>query len=201
MRNIVVIGSVALGALPLFMLLKPVNGVTLDLLPETEDISIGESIIIDVQISELGNGVSPSVGGFSLEVNYDPEVLTFNNLTLSDLLNISDPGFQSIDSSSPGSLLFGNVSLDFTEDLDAAQPDSFSLANIEFIGSEIGTNSPVSLNIIEIVDENFNEFDPITQNNAIVTVNSATTQVPEKGLGVMSCGILLGLFWMITKTK
>lgn len=201
MRNIVVIGSVALGALPLFMLLKPVNGVTLDLLPETEDISIGESIIIDVQISELGNGVSPSVGGFSLEVNYDPEVLTFNNLTLSDLLNISDPGFQSIDSSSPGSLLFGNVSLDFTEDLDAAQPDSFSLANIEFIGSEIGTNSPVSLNIIEIVDENFNEFDPITQNDAIVTVNSATTQVSEKGLGVMSWGILLGLFWMITKTK
>ncbi len=201
MRYIAVTCGIALGTLPLFMLLKPVNAVTLDLLPEMQNITVGDSVIIDVQISELGNGTSPSVGGFNLELNYDPAVLTFNNLTFSELLNIFDTGIQSIDSSTSGTLIFGNVSLDSAEELNAAQPNSFSLANIEFIGSGVSTNSPLSLSIIELVDENFAEFDPVTQNDTIVTVSSAITKVPESSLGLTGWGVLLGLYWMITQKK
>ncbi len=141
------------------------------------------------------------MGAFNLELTYDPTVLTFNDLTFSELLNISDSGIQSIDSSIPGTLIFGNVSLDSDEQLNAAQPDSFSLANIEFIGSGIGTNTPLSLTIIELLDENFDAFDPVTQNDAIVTVSSATTKVPESDLGLTGWGVLLGLSWMLTQKK
>lgn len=201
MRHIAVSCGLTLGTLPLLMLFEPVNAVTLDLLPETQSVTVGQSVIIDVQISELGNNIAPSVGGFSLELNYDPTVLTFNDLIFSELINLSGSGIQSIDSSIPGTILFGDVSLDFPEDLNAAQPDVFNLANIEFIGSGVGTNSPLTLSIIELLDENFDEFASVTQNDAIVTVSSATTQVPESDLRLTTWGVLLGLFWVVTRKK
>ncbi|MDJ0658214.1 MAG: cohesin domain-containing protein [Crocosphaera sp.] len=201
MRDIVVTCGIAIGTLPLFILVKPVNGVTLDLLPQTQNVTLGESVIIDVQISELGNGIAPSVGGFQLQLDYDPGVLTFDDITFSGLIDLSNLGTQSFDSSTPGMFFFGDASLDSPAELNSAQPDTFSLANIEFIGSGIGTNSPLNLSIIEIVDENFIEFDPVTQNDATVTVNPATTQVPESSLGLTVWGLLLGLSWMITKKK
>lgn len=202
MRDIVVTCGIAIGTLPFLMLVKPVNGVTLDLLPQTQNVTLGESVIIDVQISELGNGIAPSVGGFQLQLDYDPGVLTFDDITFSGLIDLPGFGSQSVDSSTPGIVIFGDVFLDNdTGDLNVAQPDSFSLANIELIGSGIGTNSPLTLSIIEIVDEGFMEFDPVTQNDATVTVNPATTQVPESSLGLTVWGLLLGLSWMITKKK
>ncbi len=51
MRDIVVTCGVALGTLPLFVLVKPVNGVTLDLLPPMQNVTVGESVILDVQIA------------------------------------------------------------------------------------------------------------------------------------------------------
>ncbi len=201
MKNLAVTCGVALGTLPLFMLLKPVNGITLDLLPQIQSITVGQSVMVDVQISELGNSASPSVGGFNLELNYDPTVLTFNDLTFSGLIDLSGSGIQSIDSSIPGTLLFGDVSLDFPEDLNAAQPDAFSLANIEFIGSGVGENSTLSLNIIELVDENFTSLEPVAQNDAIVTVSSTKTTVPESNLGLIGWGIVLGFSWLIRQKR
>ncbi|WP_198648202.1 cohesin domain-containing protein [Cyanothece sp. BG0011] len=201
MRHIAVSCGVILGTLPLFMLFEPANAVTLDLLPQTQSVTVGQSVILDVQISELGNNISPSVGGFNLQLNYDPAVLTFDDITFSGLIDLSGLDTQTVDSSTPGTLFFVDLSLDLPEELNTAQPDTFSLANIEFIGSGIGTNSPLTLTIIEVSDENFINFDPVTQNDATVTVSSGTTQVPESGLGLTGWGVLLGLFWKITQKK
>ncbi|MGK7956696.1 MAG: cohesin domain-containing protein [Crocosphaera sp.] len=201
MRYIAVRCGVILGTLPLLTLVQSVNAVTLDLLPETQGVTVGQPVIVDVQISELGNGMTPSVGGFNLELSYDPAVLSFNDLTFSGLIDLSNLESQSVDSSTPGTLVFGDVSLDSPEDLNAAQPDNFSLANIEFISGGVGINSPLSLTIIELVDENFAPFDSVEQNDALVTVTSATTQVPESDLGLMGWGVLLALSWGIRKKK
>lgn len=201
MKNLAVTCSINLVTLSVLMLLEPVKAVTIDLLPDTQNVTVGQPISIDVQISELGNGTPPSVGGFNLELNYAPTVLSFNDLTFSGLINLSGLGIQSIDSSTPGTLSFGEVTLDLPADLNTAQPDSFSLANIEFMGSGIGTNSPLTLTIIELVDENFTELEPVTKNDAIVTVSSAATQVPEFGLGLKGWGILLGFSWVMTQKK
>ena len=152
MKNLAITYSVNLVTLSVLMLLEPVNAVTLDLLPDTQSVTVGQPVSIDVQISELGNGTPPSVGGFNLELNYDPTVLTFNDLTFSGLIDLSNFGTQSIDSSTPGTLLFGEVSLDIPEDLNTAQPDTFTLANIDAAAIEKDLESPFTIGKVLIFE-------------------------------------------------
>ncbi|EAZ90380.1 cohesin domain-containing protein [Crocosphaera chwakensis] len=195
MKQISIISGLNLGLLSLFSFLQPVQSITLELLPQTQNVAVGDSVIVDVQISELGDMESPSVGGFDFDLNYDPNVLTFDSLTFSNLINLSNFDIPNkVDPSTPGIVSFFNLSiLDTPEDLNTEQPSSFSLATLDFTANQVTPNSLLSLTIISLSDENFDPLDSVIPEDAIVSVESAKTSVPESDFNLITWIIFLGL--------
>lgn len=107
--------------------------------PASKDVTVGDSFSIDVVISGLGAGIAPSVGGFDLSVGYDPGIVTPTGVVFGPFLG--DPLlFEALTGfgGAPGSLDFFEISLLPFFDLDALQPDSFTLATLLFDATGIG---------------------------------------------------------------
>lgn len=194
MKQISIISGLNLGLFSLFSFLQPAQSITLELLPQIQNVTVGDSVIVDVQISELGDMESPSIGGFDFDLNYDPNVLTFDSVTFSNLIDLSNFGSQSVDASIPGIVTFADISiLDSPEDLNIAQPSSFSLATLNFNAKGVTPNSLLSLTIIELSDEKLDPLNSVIPEDALVSVEATTTSVPESNFSIITWIIFLGL--------
>jgi hypothetical protein len=139
---------------------------SLTLSPSSQTIHPGQSATVDLVISGLTSGGPPSLGAFSLYITYDPAVLSFNSVIfgnfLGDLsLGEADAGY---DASTPGLLSFlYEVSCLFPDQLDAIQPDSFTLANVSFTANEIGATG-LALENVDLSDAyGFSFFNPTVE--------------------------------------
>ena len=122
--------------------------------PGSQIVPVGESVSVNLVISGLGDGESPSLGGFDLFIEYDPAILalsdvSFGDPTLGDQLDVSGWGslYEHSSYSSDVEYLFG-LSYNLAEDLINLQAPSFVLATLTFDTLSVGT-SP-----LEIVDPN-----------------------------------------------
>jgi len=120
--------------------------------PVSQTVPVGESVSVDLVISGLGDGESPSLGGFDLFIEYDPAILalsdvSFGDPTLGDQLDVSGWGslYDYSSYSSDVEYLFG-LSYNLAEDLINLQAPSFVLATLTFDTLSVGI-SP-----LEIVD-------------------------------------------------
>ena len=120
--------------------------------PASQIVPVGESVSVDLVISGLGDGTSPSLGGFDLFIEYDPTILalsdvSFGDPTLGDQLDVSGWGSLYEHSSyfSNVEYLFG-LSYNLPWDLNDLQKPSFVLATLTFDTLSVGTSS------LEIVD-------------------------------------------------
>jgi hypothetical protein len=129
--------SLGLGLLSTALTVKPACAFSVKLLPTVQTVSVGDSLVIDVEISELGNFQSPSLSGFDLSLSFNPNILTFKSLSFGDpvqgdLVGLTNATrFTDIQTSS-GVVNFSEVSLDDATALNAAQPASFILAKANF---------------------------------------------------------------------
>ena len=109
--------------------------VVLKFSPSSVAVTSGQLLDVDVSISNLGNGVPPSVGAYDLDVAFDSSLLTPIDVIFGPFLG--DPSlFEALtvfDLSIPGIVDFASVSLLTSAELDALQPSSFSLATISFM--------------------------------------------------------------------
>ena len=106
----------------------------LSLVPDTGVASDGQSVAVDLLVSDLGNAGAPSVGAFSADIFFDMAALSFENYALGGLLGNS-AARESVDISSglSGSTVgLGEVSFLLPATLDALQPDTFVLATLNF---------------------------------------------------------------------
>lgn len=124
---------------------------SLSFVPNSSAINIGDSIDVDVELSDLGGSY---VGAFDFDVNYDDTVLTFNSYSLTGSLGDISAG-DAFDWSW-GDLGFGTVNLselsllwDFTSRQDGS---SLTLARLSFIGTNVGTTS-LSFDNVTISDD------------------------------------------------
>ena len=122
--------------------------------PGSQIVPVGEPVSVDLVISGLGDGTSPSLAGFDLFIEYDPTILalsdvSFGDPTLGDQLDVSGWGslYDYSSYSSDVEYLFG-LSYNLAEDLINFQAPSFVLATLTFDTLSVGT-SP-----LEIVDPN-----------------------------------------------
>ena len=120
--------------------------------PVSQTVPVGESVSVDLVISGLGDGESPSLGGFDLFIEYDPAILalsdvSFGDPTLGDQLDVSGWGslYDYSSYSSDVEYLFG-LSYNLPWDLNDLQKPSFVLATLTFDTLSVGTSS------LEIVD-------------------------------------------------
>gem|GEM_PF-885356 len=158
--------------------------VSLDFVPSSQEVQVGQPVSVDIFISGLGEGIPPSVGAFDLDVSFDPAILSPTGVAFGPFLGIPfvdalvDANFP------PGVIDLAEVSLLPSADLDLLQPAAFPLATLFFDTLALGT-SPLIFSQV-IVDDAFGgKLDVITGSGSVGVV-------PEPGtLLLMGIGLVM----------
>lgn len=127
------------------MYMGPSSATLLSFSPSTNTVNVGDTFDVDVVISDLyaANGPREIVSAFDLDVLYDSAVLDATSVTFGAFLDPLGIGlsFQDIDLSVPGVIDIAELSLYFDFELEALQPDSFTLATLSFDAIGAGASS------------------------------------------------------------
>jgi len=125
----------------------PVLSVT----PSTVAAQLNELVSLDIVVSGVGDYVIPSVGGFDIEVGFDPTVFTFQHATFGTGLNFGVLGSFADVFESTSSVELLEVSFESELDLDMLQPDTFKLFSLSFLANAVGV-SPFKVNVLSITN-------------------------------------------------
>jgi hypothetical protein len=108
------------------------------------NVSVGSTVSVQISISGLGSGAAPALGAWDIDVAFDPTVISLSGVVT----------FRSPSELGPGSLQdsglipigptesrvdAAEISFEDAAALEAAQPDAFLLATIQFTGLTTGT--------------------------------------------------------------
>ena len=99
---------------------------------------------MDLNISGLGEFAAPSLGAFLVEVTFDDSLLTVDSVSYGLLLGDTDPfAFETdiLTTVGAGSVSLDEISFLFDFELDALQPESFTLATLSFTGDNAGISA------------------------------------------------------------
>ncbi|RLI05657.1 hypothetical protein DRO22_02445, partial [Candidatus Bathyarchaeota archaeon] len=75
----VLFSAVVLGFVVFFSL--SAFAATIGFEPVSQTVPVGESVSVDLVISGLGDGTSPSLAGFDLFIEYDPTILALSDVS------------------------------------------------------------------------------------------------------------------------
>lgn len=142
------------------------NAATLSLIPSDTSIILNDSVSLDVVISGIG---STSVGGFQLDLDFNDAVVSLDNYSFSSYLGAPSSIF---DASNP--VDSDTFTLAVTSLLPPGgfnQPDSFSLATLNFTGIGLGESLFSAGNILVSDDFALYEIDITSVSGASVEVN------------------------------
>ena len=116
--------------------------IILDFTPTPQTAILGDTVDVDLFISDLANFATPSLGAFDVDISFDPGVLSFSSLVFGNQLDLFGLGsFTGFDGSTPGLVDLFEISLDSATDLDTLQAGSFTLATLTFDTIGLGTSS------------------------------------------------------------
>jgi hypothetical protein len=151
------------------------GAVSLSLVTTTPQVSLGSLVEVDVVISGLASAAAPSLGSFDLDVSADSTALGFQGATFSLLLGDPNLGQAITAAGAIGTTVdLFELSLLLPAELDALQPDTFTLAKITFSADEAGI-----INLFFTQDslgDAFGQLFPIDESVGLAI------EVPEPGL-------------------
>jgi hypothetical protein len=167
--------------------------VELSILPSAVTVQQGNSVSVDLVASDLGSFSAPSLGAFLVEIIFNDAILDFDAVVYGSLLgNPGDP----LETSIVTTTGIGSVSLDefsflLDVELDALQPDSFTLATLTFSGQTVGT-SALSIGTVDLADAVGNTLTPTALNAGSIQVTSAgKVPVPATAALILPFALLL----------
>ena len=175
---------------------------SIDLTPDRNQISAGDSLILQVRIHGLTDFTAPSLGDYDVNLNYNPNIfnvasISWGDATAGDQLDLSGSGSLKDQSNiNAGILNLFELSFDNPWDLNTQQIGSFTLFHVLFSSIAAGT-ADFSLDINAIGDAfgsavNIDSIRPIS-----VNVNTALVPEPSSFLLVLS-GLIV-ILWRVKK--
>lgn len=183
-------GLMALAAL----FLAPVRAVpVVTLSPSGQDVAVGGSAFVDLNISGLGDGVAPSLGGWLAHISFDSVIVSISagGVVFGGDLDLGVFGsIQGSDLSTASLVQLDEVSFEDAADLNLAQPDSFTLATLEFVGFSPGTTT-LSFARLELSDELGFPLSTTSQ-GATIRVTGGANRVPDGGAITLFGALCLG---------
>jgi len=163
---------------------QAVVGLSFDPLIQTTP--LGGSAAVNLVVSGLGNLASPSLGGFFIDFSYNPAVVSLSSLTFGTELDLGVLGsIQGSDTSTPGLVHLDEVSFEAPDGLNGAQPDSFTLATIQFTGAAPGL-SPLVFGAVSLSDETGATIAGFTIDTGLITVPGG--HIPDGGASALLLG-------------
>lgn len=190
MRNLVLttFGLLALG----LGTIPAANAVTISLVPEQGTIQAGATTLVDIVASGLSDSpVGGAIGGYDLNVTFDPALLSWSATTFKSGLDVTGLGdLRDSGLSGAGKLETFEVSFDSPQDLATLQSNSFVLFSIGLTGIAPGT-SALGLDILSLSDESGNPLAADVQGSSVTV---APVPLPAAGWLLLSgLGSALGL--------
>jgi hypothetical protein len=180
--------SKSLAAAALLLASAATPAATISILPASNDINVGDNLDLELRIDGLGDGTSPSLGAFDIEILFDDAVLGFDSAVYSDLLGTLNADAFPFTTPGPGGVSISNASILDNASLDALQPDAFTLATLTFTGLSAGSRS-LSYGTVELYDAFGDPMTPTAQNTSFVTINA----VPAPAAALLMRPLLAGL--------
>jgi hypothetical protein len=133
---------------------------------------------VDLVISGLGNLSPPSLAGFDFDLSYNPAILSAVSLTFGNFLDLGTLGsLQFSDLSTAGIIHLDEVSFESSTDLNATQPDTFTLATLNFTGLAPGLSS-IDFTSASLSDEQGQSLIGFSTTSGSIEVKRSTA-VPE----------------------
>jgi hypothetical protein len=164
--------------------------ISLSLEPGPQTINVGDPAVMDLVVSGLGNHASPSLGAFSLDLSYNPAILSAVSLTFGNSLDLGVLGsLRFSDLSTAGAIHLEEVSLESSTDLNNAQASTFTLATLNFTSLAPGT-SAIDFTSASLSDEQGTSLTGFLSKGGSIQVRG-TTPVPD--VGSTASMLLLGL--------
>ncbi|MER0203898.1 MAG: hypothetical protein DU480_08600 [Nitrosomonas sp.] len=165
--------------------------VAITISPVSQTVTLGNTAVIDIGISGLGDHSSPSLGVFDLDILFDPAILGFNSVVfgdsaLGDQLDLL--GFGSITDvkTVSGSINLFELSLDSAADLDSMQSGEFVLARILFNSLSIGDSA------LQIVVNDLGDANGAAITAAVSDARITVSAIPEPdSIFLMISGLLV----------
>lgn len=143
-------------------------------------------------VSGLSEHTTPALSSYDLAIDFDGNRLVFAGASFGDpilgnqldLFNLGlNPGAAEITAN--GALNLYQLSLDSSQDLNALQADSFTLATLHFTVLQAG-NSQMAINVLAFGDSDGNPLSPSVSAATIATVPlPATAWLMLGGLGIL----------------
>lgn len=134
-----------------------------------------DTLALAITVSGLGGGIAPAISTFDLNLQFNPDYLSYDNTVfgdpkLGDQLDVFNLGanLTSATLNAPGILEVFELSFAAPADLNAFQVASYTLAVIDFTVKQQGS-SPVSISINALGDAYGN---PLSANVSPVTINT-----------------------------
>ena len=165
-----------------------------ELKPESQEVTMGETIDVAIVISGLGDYDSKSLGGFDLLFGFNSDILKFNGVKfgdpiLGDQLSLSPliPSDARSKKYSDSSWEIFETSFDSVDDINGNQADSFTLATVSLDPIGIGlsllsisqmsvTSDLKSYPLSDALGDTFPEYKLI---GSSINVTPAPSPVPE----------------------
>lgn len=165
------------------------NAVLISVAPSAQTVTAGESLFVDIVISDLGAGLPPTLGGFDIDVMFDGSLLDLDSVVFGTGLDVLGLGSVQGVAVGPGMTNVFEVSLDSVLDLTLLQPDSFTLFTLNF-SALAGGVSVVDLDVNSIstaTGQSFPNFNNVE--NGEVTVVPVPATLLLFGLGLVGVGV------------
>ncbi len=171
------------------------NAINIELTTDKNALTLGDTLAIDVRISGLNHGSSPSLGAYDLDFNYDPNLFAIHSIMWGDAtqgnqLDLMNYGSLQDSSSGNGWLNLFELSFDSAEDLNLLQAGEFILFSV-LLHTITNGSGIFSLTANSVSDAYGEELFIAPINNLSVVVNSVSVPEPSSVL------LLLGMIAFI----